>query len=152
MAVAYRNPAADFDLRARRRLKASPRALAALFAFGALAASFSIKAEAADIEGAWSGGGTVSLASGSSEKARCRARYSRKSATSYALTASCATASGKVNQTASLKKTGENSYSGSYHNKDYNTSGTINVVVRGNTQNISLTSDAGATASLRLTR
>lgn len=152
MAVAYRNLAADIDAQARRPSTASPFGLGLLLALSLLAAFVPARAEAADIEGSWRGGGTVSFGSGSSEKARCRVNYSRKSATSYGLSASCATASGKVEQTASLRKTGENSYSGSYHNKEYNTSGTINVVVRGNTQNVSLTSDNGARAALKLSR
>jgi hypothetical protein len=31
----------------------------------------------ANLEGSWSGGGTVTFASGTTEQARCRARYSR---------------------------------------------------------------------------
>ncbi len=149
MADAYRSPAAGLDAEVHRRSRA---ALPALFALAALAASGPVAAEPADIAGSWSGGGTMSFVSGAHEKARCRVRYSRKSPTSYAFTASCATVSGKVNQTASLRKTGENRYAGGYHNKEYNTFGTINVVVRGNTQSVSLTSDTGATGSLRLTR
>jgi hypothetical protein len=51
-----------------------------------------------------SGGGWVSFSSGSKERARCHAHYSRQSETSYSLSATCATASGKASQTATLHK------------------------------------------------
>jgi len=41
------------------------------------------KLSVAPLEGSWSGGGTVSFASGSKEQARCRARYSRAGKDSY---------------------------------------------------------------------
>jgi hypothetical protein len=103
------------------------------------------------LEGSWSGGGSVSFASGGREQARCRAHYSRRSKTSYALNATCATASGKATQTATLHKIGENKYSGNFHNADYDISGTISVVVNGNSQSVRLTSSSGW-AVFRLSR
>jgi hypothetical protein len=104
-------------------------------------------AQPASLEGSWSGGGVVSFASGASERARCRAR----SPTTYALTATCATASGRATQSASVRQVGGNSYQGSFYNNEYNVSGTIHVTVRGNSQNVHLSSGAGS-ASLHLTR
>ena len=52
-------------------------------------------AEPGGLSGSWSGGGWVSFASGSKEKARCHARYSGGGG-SYTLTATCATASRRV--------------------------------------------------------
>jgi hypothetical protein len=108
-------------------------------------------AQSAGLEGSWSGGGSVSFASGARENARCRAHYSRRSNVTYVVTATCATSSGRATQTASLRSVGSNSYQGSFHNSEYNISGTIHVVVHGNSQNVQLSSDAGS-ASLRLTR
>jgi hypothetical protein len=105
----------------------------------------------AGLAGSWSGGGWVSFASGNKEKARCHAHYSRQSETSYALSATCATASGKASQTATLRKVGANSYSGGFQNSEYNISGNIYVVVHGNSQSIRL-SGGGASASLSLSR
>ena len=82
------------------------------------------------LEGSWSGGGSVSFASGSREQARCRAHYSRASKNSYRLNATCATASGKAAQIATVHKIGENKYSGNFHNPDYDISGTISVIVQ----------------------
>jgi hypothetical protein len=103
------------------------------------------------LEGAWSGGGSVSFATGSREQARCRAHYSRASKNSYRLNATCATASGKAAQTATVHKVGENKYSGNFHNPDYDISGTISVIVNGNSQSVRLTSSSGW-AVIRLSR
>jgi hypothetical protein len=110
-----------------------------------------ICAASAGLAGSWSGGGWVSFASGKKEKARCHAHYSRQSETSYSLNATCATASGKASQTATVHKVGANSFSGSFHNSEYNISGNIYVVVHGNSQSVRL-SGGGATASLSLSR
>jgi hypothetical protein len=103
------------------------------------------------LEGTWSGGGSVAFATGSKEQARCRAHYSRASKNSYRLNATCATASGKAAQTATVHKIGENKYSGNFHNPDYDISGTISVIVTGNSQSVRLTSSSGW-AHLRLSR
>jgi hypothetical protein len=105
----------------------------------------------ASLAGSWSGGGWVSFSSGNKERARCHAHYSRQSETSYALSATCATPSGKASQSATLHKVGANSYSGGFHNDEYNVSGTIYVVVHGNSQSVRL-SGSGASASLSLSR
>ena len=103
------------------------------------------------LEGTWSGGGSVSFASGSREQARCRAHYSRASKNSYRVNATCATASGKAAQTATVHRIGENKYSGNFHNPDYDISGTISVIVNGNSQSVRLTSSSGW-AHIRLSR
>jgi hypothetical protein len=107
-------------------------------------------AEPGGLSGSWSGGGWVSFASGSKEKARCHARYSG-SGGSYSVTATCATASGKASQTATVYKTGGNSYKGSFVNSQYNIRGSIRVVVHGKSQSVSLSGD-GASAQLSLSR
>jgi hypothetical protein len=107
--------------------------------------------EARGLEGAWSGGGSVQFATGATEQARCRAHYSRASKDSYRLRATCATPSGKANQTATVHKVGENRYRGNFHNPDYDITGTIFVVVSGNSQNVRLTSSSGS-AIFRLSR
>ena len=84
------------------------------------------------------------FASGAKEQARCRARYTRRSDTSYFVNATCASASGKASQTAVLRRASPNSYRGRFHNSEYDISGVIFVVVRGNTQSIRLTSGSGS--------
>jgi hypothetical protein len=99
-------------------------------------------ARAADLQGSWSGSGQVAFASGR-ENVRCRAQYSRRSNEGYVVRAVCATASGRAAQTASLRKIADNRYRGTFYNREYGISGTILVNVRGNTQSVRLTSDAG---------
>jgi len=108
------------------------------------------KAPLASLTGSWSGGGSVSFASGAKEQARCRAQYRRAGENSYTLSATCATASGRAAQTATVRRVGENRYSGSFYNSEYSISGVIHVVVRGASQTIRLVSDsASAVITLR---
>jgi len=105
-----------------------------------------------NLEGAWSGPGEVAFAvTGSRERARCRAHYQRRTKDSYAMQATCATASGKAAQTATVHRVGENRYRGNFHNAEYDISGTIFVVVNGNSQSVRLTSSSGS-ALFRLSR
>jgi len=110
------------------------------------------QSQSAGLEGAWRGGGSMALGgSGQAERAQCRAQFRRSSATSYTVTATCATASGRATQTATVRRVGGNSYQGTFHNSEYNTSGTIFITVAGNRQSVRLTGDAGS-ASLELRR
>jgi hypothetical protein len=115
------------------------------------AASDQAMAQTAGLEGSWRGGGSVAFASGQRERAQCRAQYRRSSATSYTLTATCATASGRATQTATVRRVGGNSYQGTFHNSEYDISGTIFITVAGNRQSVRLTGDAGS-ASFELHR
>jgi hypothetical protein len=108
-------------------------------------------AQAQSLEGSWSGGGSVAFGPGQHERAKCRARYRRSSATSYTVTATCATPSGSATQTATVRQVGGNSYRGQFHNSEYNVTGTIYVTVGGNRQSVRLTSGSGS-ASLELRR
>ncbi len=101
------------------------------------------------LSGSWSGSGWISFASGTREKARCRARYSKASSNSYRMRATCATTSGKASQTATVYRLSRGRYRGSFHNTEYNVSGTIRVVVRGRSQSVSLAGD-GASASFSM--
>ena len=115
-------------------------------------AQTSKKASAAGtLEGSWSGGGTVSFASGARERASCRARYSRAGKNSYTVNATCATASGRAAQIASVRQVGENRYSGSFYNSEYGISSVMHVVVRGTNQTVRLISDS-ASAVINLSR
>jgi len=69
----------------------------------------------------------------------------------YTVSATCATASGRAAQTATLRQVGENRYSGNFYNSEYSISGVIYVVVRGTSQTVRLISDSGS-AIFNLTR
>jgi hypothetical protein len=109
------------------------------------------KSSVASLEGWWSGGGTVSFASGGTEQARCRARFSRTGERSYTVNAICATASGKAAQTAKVRQLSNNRYSGRFHNSEYSISGVIDIVVKGSSQTVRLISESGS-AILNLSR
>ena len=74
------------------------------------------------------------------EQARCRAHYRRRTNTSFTLTATCATASARVSQTANLRMLATDTRA---YNSEYGVSGAIQVVVRGGSQSVRLTSDSG---------
>lgn len=96
-----------------------------------------------NLEGAWSGGGSVNFASGSKERAKCRANFSRSSATSYRVSGTCATQSGKVTQNSEVFKTTANRYRGNFHNPEFDISGTIAIVVNGRSMTATLTTSNG---------
>jgi hypothetical protein len=107
------------------------------------------EARSEGLAGSWSGGGIVTYASGQRERARCRAQYS-DGGSFVSVSATCATPSGSVSQSANLRRVGANSYAGSFFNPEYNTTGSIRVTVRGNSQSVSLRSSNGsADLSLR---
>jgi hypothetical protein len=108
------------------------------------------KSHGAGLEGSWSGGGSVTFASGAREQARCRAHY-RRAGSGYTVSATCATASGRASQTATLRQVGENRYAGSFYNSEYSISGVMHVVVRGSSQTVRLNSSS-ASAVLSLSR
>jgi hypothetical protein len=118
---------------------------------GSLAQTSKKATVAGSLEGSWSGGGIVSFASGARERASCRARYSRAGKNAYSVNATCATASGRAAQTASVRQVGENRYSGSFYNSEYGISGVMHIVVRGRSQTVRLISDS-ASAVINLSR
>ena len=136
-------------LRHRAPIASAARAAALAVPFVAAAALggwHQAAAQSAGLEGSWRGGGSVAFASGQRERAECRAHYSRASGSSYTLTATCATPAGRATQTATVRQVGGNSYSGQFHNSEYNVSGTIYVTVSGNRQSVRLSGDAGSAA------
>lgn len=107
------------------------------------------RAESAMLIGTWAGNGDINFASGSKERARCRAHFAKTGERSYRMSATCATSSAKVEQTAQLTKVGSNRYVGSFYNQQYNTGGSIRITVSGRTGAVSLAGEAG-TAYFRL--
>jgi hypothetical protein len=117
--------------------------LGVIFGLGGVSVS-AARAEPGSLIGSWSGSGSIAFSSGSKEKARCRAHFAKTGAKSYSMSATCATASAKVDQTANLYRTGANSYSGSFFNQQYNTGGSIRITVSGRTQSVRLSGEAGS--------
>lgn len=96
-----------------------------------------------DLAGSWSGGGTVTLPSGATERARCRATFHR-SGGNFNMNAVCATASTRVEQTAHLRPVGPSRFAGEFRNAEYNVSGSIRISVNGNSLNAALEGGGGA--------
>ncbi len=125
--------------------------LTAAVALTALSATpVATRAAADDLEGTWSGGGTLIYSSGEREKARCRATISRSSSTSYRVNGNCATQSGKATQVAEVFKTGANRYRGNFHNPEFDVSGSMSVVVHGRSLTATLKGTNGAGGVLNL--
>ncbi len=114
------------------------------------AAFLAPQAKAEGIAGSWHGGGVVTFSDGHRERARCRAHYSQ-SGRHVSLSGVCATASGSADQSAELRQTGANSYSGAFYNSTFGIQGSIHISVHGNSQSISLRGGGGS-ASLSLHR
>jgi hypothetical protein len=132
----------------RSDLARAPRFLAAGVAFAAILgvgtmSSSAARAEPGSLVGTWSGSGSISFSSGSNERARCRAHYAKTGASSYFMSATCATASAKVEQSAMLTRTGARTYVGSFFNQQYNTGGQIRITVNGRSQSVRLSGEAG---------
>jgi hypothetical protein len=125
-------------------------ALAACIACAGLGLSAGADAQAISIAGAWSGNGTVTLPSGSSEKVRCQATF-RQSGNSASMSATCASPSTRVKQTAELSRVAANRFSGDFNNPEYGITGSIRIVVNGNTLNASM-SGGGGSAIISLSR
>lgn len=116
----------------------------------ALVSSSSL-AYASDIAGSWTGSGSIMLPSGTRENARCNVSYSKAAGAGYTAFATCATKSARVTQSAKLRRVGGNAYEGSFHNSEYNVSGSMSVTVSGSSQSVYL-SGGGGEASFRLSR
>lgn len=108
------------------------------------------EADSPGLAGSWKGGGTVTFSSGSSERARCRATFSPSGKSAYDVSATCATQSGTVSQTAFVRGSGS-SYRGTFYNPEFDASGRISISVSGRSQVVRLTSSKGS-AVIRLSR
>lgn len=132
----------------RRTRRAS--AIAAGFMASALALPMA-EGQETSLEGSWSGGGQIVFPSGEKERARCRASFRRQGGSSYGMSATCATASVRVQQTAQVTRVSGNRYRGEFFNAEYGISGSVRITVSGNRLNASL-AGAGGTAEFALSR
>jgi len=126
----------------KARLKAHIFAAAAA-SVTLLAMSGLVHADPGGLEGTWSGGGPVTFASGSKERAKCRATFSASGPKSYRINGTCATQSGKVTQTAEVFQMTSNRYRGNFHNPEFDVNGTISIIVSGRSMTATLTSSSG---------
>lgn len=126
-----------------------PRIVALLYAIAPVVAVANT-ADAQSLSGGWSGGGNVFYGE-TRERASCRARFSKTGSASYSMSASCATPSGRVDQSATLHSVGGNRFAGSFENSQFGVSGSISIAVSGSSMSVSLTSGSGG-GSMKLHR
>jgi hypothetical protein len=69
----------------------------------------------------------------------------------YTVNATCAMGFGRAAQTATLRQVGTNRYSGRFYISEYSISGVIDIIVRGSSQIVRLTSES-ASGALNLSR
>ncbi len=108
-------------------------------------------ARADGLAGSWGGGGQLVFPSGEKERARCRASFRQKGGNSYTMSAVCATASARVQQTAEVTRVTSTVYRGEFFNQEHGISGSIRITVRGDRLNASL-SGGGGSAVFSLSR
>lgn len=94
--------------------------------------------------GTWHGGGYLVLPSGDRERANCRATFRNQGGSSYSMTAVCATASTRVQQSAEIVRTGGGNFAGSFYNAEYGISGSIALRLSGNRLSASLNGGGGS--------
>lgn len=122
--------------------------MAALGAAGTILGAFltvaPVKAAVAgELAGTWTGTGTVTLANGAKEKARCRASYISAGGRTYAMSATCATAAAKVSQTAILSQNTKNRFGGTFYNPEFGVTGRIRIILSGARQTVYLSGSSG---------
>lgn len=106
---------------------------------------------AAGLEGTWSGAGSVRLPTGDIEKVRCKATFAKRGSGSYSMTATCATASVRVQQFAVVAQTSPNRYIGNFENLEYGITGTLHITVKGRSMNAAF-AGGGSSATVTMTR
>lgn len=119
------------------------RSLIVLTALFTLAGATAPATAESILEGNWSGTGYVQPSNGEREKVTCKVNYHQLSDTVHSVKATCATSSMKIVQTGEISTVREGRYIGDFANLEYNISGSVRVVVSGNTQNVVFTSASG---------
>ncbi len=108
-------------------------------------------AQAASIEGSWSGSGTVRLTEGGVERVRCRIRYEKGSGRTFTLHVTCAHSNGTFRVSGRIVQLSGNKYSGRLYSEQYSVAGDIGISVSGSRQTLTAKSTKG-TATVKLTK
>ena len=105
----------------------------------------------AGLEGTWSGAGSVRFPTGDIEKVRCKATFTKRGSASYSMTAICATASGRVQQTAVVAQTSPNRFIGNFENLEYGITGSLHITLKGRSMNAAF-AGGGGSATVTMSR
>ena len=112
--------------------------LSAMFICGSLTAA---EAAPASIAGSWAGSGTFGYR-GSVDKVYCRARFTKTSAKSFAVSSVCTTANGRYDISGNVTGTGGGRYRGTVMSG--NVRGRVVLFYRGTHLSVSVTSQRGS--------
>jgi hypothetical protein len=96
------------------------------------------------LAGSWGGGGKIVFPSGETERARCRAHFRSYGRNTYRMSAVCATASTRVQQTADIRRVGGNVYRGDFFNEEHGIAGSIRITLSGSRLRASLSGGGGS--------
>jgi hypothetical protein len=123
---------------------------ALLLAFGAaLASPVYAAGPFATLDGAWRGGGSVTLLGGQTERLACKAYYNTKDGgAGLGLAISCASPSNKFELWANLKSNGSN-VTGSWEERAFNSTGDVTGKASDSAINLSISGTLQATMSIR---
>lgn len=108
-----------------------------------LAHPVSSQAQSVSLEGSWSGNGYFKPSNGKREKIRCQVNYRKVTNKLYSAAGTCANPSGTLHQSAQLTKVSNGKFVGVFSNSEYNMKGKARVVLSGNRQTVTLTSQQG---------
>ncbi len=133
---------------ARRFLRVS----ACLVAISVAGLTFTANsADAASLQGSWTGKGYVSPKEGARESVTCRISYSQESGTVYGVKATCASPSANIRQTGEVLMVNPNLFVGDFYNPQYDLSGRVRVTISGSSQTVTFSGDHGS-GSISLTK
>lgn len=120
-----------------------------VFTFGSLTGEHA--ANAASIEGSWSGSGTVRLTEGGTEAVRCRIRYEKGSGRTFVLHVTCAHSNGTFKVSGRIVQLNGSQYSGRLYSDQYSVAGDVGISVSGTRQTLTAKSKKGS-ATVKLTK
>lgn len=103
----------------------------------------------AALAGTWSGGGTVRLANGKSEKLRCNAYYTTKGESGLGIAIRCASPSNTIHMRSSLRK-GGSSVSGTWEERTFNATGSVSGQATSSTLRLSISGTVSGFLSISL--
>jgi hypothetical protein len=125
--------------------------LTAIMAIAAIGFAGAGAAQAASIDGTWSGAGKVTMKDGVVEPVRCRIRYEPGSGRTFLVHANCAHANGIFQQSGRVVQRSATSYTGHIYSDQFGVAGDVTIAVSGNSQTLTAVSAKGR-ASVRLLR
>ena len=115
----------------------------ASLAVALLLAASTTNAQAASLEGTWTGAGYLQPASGKRAPVTCKVQYQPASAATHTVTATCSAGPLTIVQTGKVKAVSESRFVGNFSNATHQVAGSVRVTVSGSAQQIVFKGAAG---------